>query len=161
MKKPALHPKAPAPVLDDDIVDLLTREQTAEPVEPELAARLGRRLMARIAQDATARHLTVKADEGDWHKFLPGIERKVLHTADGLMSYLLRLGPGAVLPAHRHPVDEECIVLSGVLRIGAELELPAGGFHLGRKDLPHASITTDHGAIIYLRGAKPEADLLI
>lgn len=155
------NPNPLSPALDDDIVHLITSQQGAEPVESKMAARLRRKLMARIAQDATARHLTVKADEGDWHKFLPGIERKVLHAADGLMSYLLRLSPGAVLPAHRHPVDEECIVLSGVLRIGSELELPAGGFHLGRKDLPHAAITSYLGAVIYLRGAEPEAEQLI
>jgi quercetin dioxygenase-like cupin family protein len=139
----------------------LTAVQTDEEAPPMLLARVRHRLMARIAQDATPRHLTVSTDAGDWHKFLPGIERKVLQQGEGLMSYLLRLAPGAVLPAHRHPVDEECIVISGVLRIGADLKLAAGDFHMGRKGIPHAAITSDGGAVIYLRGAEPAAELLI
>ncbi len=106
-------------------------------------------------------HLTVPAILGNWRPFLPGIERKVLHTADGIMSYLLRLAPGAALPAHHHPVDEECVVLSGVLRLGDQLELREGDFHLGRKDLAHARIDTETGATIFLRGAIPNAGLLI
>ncbi len=53
------------------------------------------------------------------------------------------------------------MVLSGVLRIGATLEVPAGGFHLGRKNVAHDVITTDVGAVIYLRGAEPTAALVI
>jgi quercetin dioxygenase-like cupin family protein len=161
MKKPDSTPKHALPLLDEATVQVLTSHQSAEAPDSDLAARLRHKLMARIAQEATPRHLTVQASQDTWKQFLPGIERKVLHAGDGLMTYLLRLAPGAVLPAHRHPVDEECIVLSGVLRIGTELELPAGAFHLGRKNLPHAAITTDLGAVIYLHGAAPSAEMLI
>lgn len=161
MKKPDPTPNPERNVLDDDIVLALTSVQTDEAAPPKLLERVRHKLMARIAQDATPRHLTVPAADDGWHKFLPGIERKVLQQGEGLMSYLLRLAPGAVLPAHRHPVDEECIVISGVLRIGTELELAAGGFHMGRKDIPHAAITSDVGAVIYLRGAEPAAELLL
>ncbi len=161
MKKPDPTPNPALNVLDDDIVLALTSAHTDEAAPPKLLERVRHKLMARIAEDATPRHLTVPATADGWHKFLPGIERKVLQQGGGLMSYLLRLAPGAVLPAHRHPVDEECIVISGVLRIGTELELAAGSFHMGRQGVPHAAITSDGGAVIYLRGAEPVAELLI
>jgi len=112
-----------------------------------------RRVLQRIAE-LEDRHLTVQADAAQWQPFGPGVQLKVLHEAGGLMSYLLKLAPGASLPAHRHPCDEECVVLEGELRIG-ELVVPAGGFHLARQHSLHDRITTVTGATIYLRGAVP------
>lgn len=91
---------------------------------------------------------------------VPGIERKVLHESGGVMSYLLKFAPGAVLPAHRHPVDEECVVIEGTLRIGDRL-LPAGSFHMVRADVLDADSSSDEGALIYLRGASPRAEQLV
>lgn len=166
--------------LDADIVAAVALAQadppgatsgTGAPEAPTdaMLARVRQRLLQCIAQDSTALHLTVSADDAQWRPFLPGIERKVLHRHasgpgnqhSGIMSYLLRLAPGAVLPAHYHPVDEECVVLSGVLKIGATLQVPAGGFHMGRQNVAHAAITTELGAVIYLRGAAPSLDTMI
>ena len=147
--------------LDPDIVAAIGEAQL--PVDAGHAAAVARvraRVMQRIAAESTPRHLSVPAGEGGWHRFLPGIERKVLHEREGTMSYLLKLAPGSVLPSHRHPMDEECVVLQGRLRIG-ELVLPAGSFHLAHEGLPHADITTEEGAIIYLRGAPPRAEDLV
>jgi hypothetical protein len=68
--------------------------------------------------------------------------------------------PGAVLPAHRDAIDEECVVLEGRLRIGA-LELGPGGFHMVHKDVLDADSISDEGAIVYLRGASPKAEHLV
>jgi anti-sigma factor ChrR (cupin superfamily) len=142
------------PALPDDIAALLHGALAPEPA-PAADAALKRRLLRAIAAEATPQHLTVPADGGDWHPFGPGLQRKVLHEADGIMSYLVRLAPGARLPAHRHPVDEECVVLEGEVQIGA-LRVAAGGFHLGRRDLPHDRLRSEGGALIFLRGATPE-----
>jgi anti-sigma factor ChrR (cupin superfamily) len=154
-------PGAAASILDDDIVQALTAAQTDEPLDARLAARVQHQLMGRIAQASSQRHLTVASTDNTWHAFGAGVERKILNQQGEIMSYLLRIAPGGVLHAHRHPVDEECVVLSGDLRIGNEIRLEAGGFHLGRKDVLHARITSDGGAVIYLRGAVPTAELLI
>lgn len=156
----APEPHAEAPPLDDDIVELLDAGPGDEPVDRAFAARIKRRLLMRIADDQRPRHLTVRTQDGDWQPFGPGLRLKVLHEADGVMSYLVRLAPGAALPVHRHPIDEECVVLEGELRIG-DLVVAAGGFHLGRKDVLHAPITTVDGALIYLRGAVPELETLV
>lgn len=161
MKHPPVEPsrRDDAP-LDADIVDWLNQGVTPEPIDAQLASRIKRRLLKRIADDQMARHLTVRRDDGAWRPFGPGLSIKVLHEADGVMSYLLRLAPGASLAPHRHPIDEECVVLEGELRIG-ELQVGAGGFHLGRKDVLHGRITTVDGALIFLRGALPEPALLV
>ena len=153
---------APDPsLLDPDIVAAIAAAQ--EPADAAQAAAVDSvrsRLMQRIATEATAEHLSVPASDGGWQRFLPGIERKVLHEREGIMSYLLKLAPRSVLPAHRHPMDEECVVLQGTLRIGA-LVLPAGSFHLAHRELPHDDITSDEGAVIYLRGSSPRAEDLV
>ncbi|CAN5686928.1 hypothetical protein BH11PSE7_BH11PSE7_35750 [soil metagenome] len=118
--------------------------------------RVRRQLLGRIAEASTPQHLTVQAGEQGWEPFLDGIRCKVLHEANGVLSYLLDLAPGAVLPAHRHPQDEECLVLEGDLQIGDALSLSAGGYHLARAGVLHAAITSHAGATVFLRGACPE-----
>lgn len=126
-----------------------------------LHERVHRRLLQGIARDSTMRHLTARADARRWKPFMPGIQCHVLHKTADTMSYLLRFAPGAIMPAHHHPVDEECLVLSGVLAIGSELELHEGDFHLAHANLPHAAVHSMTGAVIYLRGATPRAELIL
>jgi anti-sigma factor ChrR (cupin superfamily) len=129
------------------------------PGDDPTLARIKHNVMQRIAALAD-RHLTVPAGDDRWQPFLPGVDIKVLHEQDGVMSYLLRLGAGALLPPHRHPIDEECVVLDGEVSIGP-LAIGAGGFHLARSGSLHEAITTERGALLYLRGAVPAADQLI
>ena len=101
------------------------------------------------------------ADGGQWQPFATGVQIKVLHEAGGVMSYLLRLAPGASIAPHRHPIDEECVVLEGTVRIGDDLVVEAGGFHLARQGLLHAPIHAPQGATLFLRGAAPEVGDLV
>lgn len=119
-----------------------------------------RRLLERVA-DADTSHLTIDAGQGDWQPFLPGVAMKVLREHEGVLSYLLRLSPGAVLPPHRHPIDEECLVLDGRLRVGTQLEIGPGSYHLAHRGALHASIGSATGATIFLRGAVPDAAHLL
>jgi ChrR Cupin-like domain len=141
--------------LDADIVNALDGAGASDVAPDSLVDRLRAKVLITIADDVVDAHTTVHAHENTWQPFRERIEFKLLNHVDGVASYLLRLQPGAVLPAHRHPIDEECVVLEGELRIGERLVLKAGGFHLARKELPHADITTDTGALIFLRGAMP------
>ncbi len=157
--KPQDRPDA---ALDEDLVDALNAELAAG--EPALDAatqqRIKSRLLRRIAADNTPRHVTHHPGDEGWQPFGEGLRIKVLHEAGGVMSYLLRLAPGASLPPHRHPVDEECVVLEGAVRIGS-LVLGAGGFHLGRQDVLHDRLESPDGALIYLRGAAPDIALIV
>ena len=155
-------PSAPtSSAMDREIIDGIDAQQTDSILTPEMQERVRNRLMQRIAQDIAPRHLTVKADAAPWQPFLPGIERKILLKSGATISYLLRLAPGASLPAHRHPVDEECLVLAGAVSIGSELELHSGDFHVGRADLAHTTISSISGATLYLRGAAPDPKLIL
>ncbi|MBI5719806.1 MAG: cupin domain-containing protein [Burkholderiales bacterium] len=166
MKTPNAPPPAPAapspePVLDADVLAWLDEAVAPEPADLAAQARVKRRVLRRIAAESTPRHLTLPAGaEGTWQAFAPGVTMKVLHQAGDTLSYLLRLQPGASLPAHRHPQDEECLVLEGEMRIG-ELVIGPGGYHLGRRGVLHDELSSPGGALIFLRGAAPEAALAL
>ena len=126
----------------------------------ERARRVRGHLMERVA-DTDASHLTIDANQGDWEPLLEGVLIKVLREHAGVQSYLLRLAPGAALPAHRHPREEECVVLAGRLRIGSHTEIGPGSYHLAHRGALHPPIISETGATIFLRGAVPaESDLL-
>ncbi|HEY8878519.1 MAG TPA: cupin domain-containing protein [Roseateles sp.] len=133
---------------------------TSPSATPAQARAIRRRLLERVA-DTEDSHLTVPAGAAGWQPFGDGVQIKVLHENAGILSYLLKLAPGARLEAHRHPADEECIVLEGVLRVGSQIEVGPGGFHLARAGSLHASISTATGATIFLRGAEPHVDQLL
>lgn len=146
--------------LDTDLVAQIGDAFEPERLDAATHERVKRKLLRRIAADNTERHLTHQPGPQDWQPFGDGVQLKVLHQTGGVMSYLLRLQAGASLPAHRHPVDEECVVLEGEVQIGT-LRLGAGGFHLGRQGVLHDRLRSDGGAVIYLRGAIPETTLAI
>jgi anti-sigma factor ChrR (cupin superfamily) len=127
---------------------------------PAQARAIRRRLIERVA-DADMSHLTINANDGEWQAFLDGVEIKVLREQAGVLSYLLRLQPGATLPSHRHPQDEECVVLQGRLRVGTRTEIGPGAYHLAHGGALHATLSTDTGATIFLRGAVPEASQML
>lgn len=127
---------------------------------PAQARAIRRRLLERVA-DTDDSHLTVAAGAAGWQPYGDGVQIKVLHENQGILSYLLKLAPGARIEAHRHPVDEECVVLQGVLRVGNQVEVGPGGYHLARAGSLHAGISTETGATIFLRGAEPHADQLL
>ncbi len=124
------------------------------------ARSIRRRLMERVA-DADDTHLTIGGDDGEWQPFLDGVHIKVLREQAGVLSYLLRLAPGASLPAHRHPQDEECIVIEGSLQVGTRTRFGAGSYHLAHAGALHPTISTGTGATIFLRGAAPQADQIL
>lgn len=148
------------PVLYADIATALAEAVPPLPADAPMLRRVKQRLMHRVAQDQWSRHRTIDADEGQWQPLGPGLTMKMLHREGGIASYLVRLAPGAVLAAHRHPIDEECVVLEGKLQIG-ERTVGAGGFHLGVRDVLHAPIVSEGGALIFLRGAAPQRELLV
>lgn len=142
------------------IMDNLDARKPEAPGTSAQARRIRRRLMERIA-DADVSHLTIDGQGGEWQPFLDGVAIKLLYQGAGVLSYLLRLEPGATLPPHRHPHDEECVVLKGRLRVGSTIEIDTGGYHFAHRGTLHATISTPTGATIFLRGAVPDASQLL
>jgi quercetin dioxygenase-like cupin family protein len=128
--------------------------------EPAQALAIRRRLFERVA-DADETHVTIDAGDDAWQPFAPGVRMKMLRREGGVLSYLLQLAPGACLPPHRHPMDEECVVLEGRIRVGSQPEIAAGGYHLAHAGALHATVSTATGATIFLRGAIPGADQVL
>ncbi len=118
------------------------------------AASMRERIFKRI--HATQSLTTIQSDEGDWAPFSPKVCIKVLRRDVDSQSYLLRLEPGAVVLPHVHGQDEECMVLEGEVRIGG-LVVRQGAYHLAPRGVAHEPIRSEHGALLFLRGAIPAA----
>ena len=148
--------------LEQPVRDALLDAVKPEFPNPERVQAIKQRLLQRVAAERSAAQpdaqglLTVRADEGEWKPFLPSVGIKVLRQEADTLTYLLKLEPGAALLPHNHPHDEECIVLSGEARIG-DLVVRAGDYHCARAGKPHGTITSEKGAVLFLRGAVPAA----
>lgn len=156
------EPLPDAPLGNRLLTELLaaTAAQAGLGADAAAAARIKSTVLQRIAAGPCG--LTVQAEEGDWLPIWDGVQCKVLHVhAPNELSCLLRFAPGAWLPAHRHPVAEECIVLRGVVRVGEAVHVREGGYHLVQAGDLHARVGSDTGALIYLRGPMPEIGLSI
>ena len=125
-----------------------------------LLARVKERVLTAVVSKTSVLHSTVRAGAGEWEPVSVGLERKLLWETADAISCLLRLAPGAVVAGHTHLMDEECIVLEGSLRIGCDLTLHAGDFHVGVRGVAHELATTEAGAVVFLRSAKPRLELL-
>jgi quercetin dioxygenase-like cupin family protein len=140
--------------LAPDVRRLLDQRAGRTPENDDaLLARVGTRVMAAIETEQPVQYRTVRASDEGWKTIAPGIECKVLWTMGSEQSRMLRAAPGGRVGPHWHASDEECVVLEGSIRIGADLVLRAGDFHVGRKGSMHPEIVSDTGALVYLRGA--------
>lgn len=140
-------------------MDLSRFPSPAAPGGPDdaLIERVRQRLLDSIAQDRSPALQTVRADDDAWETFAAGVQRKLLQRTEASASWLLRLQPGARVPAHVHTIDEECVVLDGSLCIGSDIVLKAGDYHLARAGSTHEETTSETGAVVYLRGAPEPA----
>ena len=143
--------------LNDDLRQQIdARLEEARAADDALLARVKARVMSAIGSAPDRLH-TVRAGDEGWEVIAPGVLRKMLSVRGGTQSCLMRLAPGAIVAAHDHPLDEECVVLEGTLRIGRDLVLGVGDFHLAPHGSWHELATSDTGALVYLRGAADPA----
>lgn len=147
MKKQAIERN---PVLPEDLIETLA--EAISPVAPPAgrADAIKTNLFERVRENRS-RFVNVRADEGRWIEIAPGVRFKLLHDDGDVRSFLLRLAPGARLPAHGHSSDEACIVLEGSAQLG-EVQAHAGDFHLARQGSVHGEVTSSTGALLFLHG---------
>ena len=109
-------------------------------------------LRARVLANATERpkHL-LQAEEGEFVRVLAGVYVKQLRADGQTETGLWRLDPGAIIPAHGHKYEEECLVLSGTISYAGRT-LCSGDFLGAAKDERQGVITTDTGALLLIRG---------
>ncbi len=150
---------ATSSALDDDILEYLLDGVAEMRVPPSLQTRMRDNILDQVAREAaclTAGFTTVRASEGEWVQAMPGALIKILHqdAVTGALAYLARLSPGFAMQGHGHPIEEECLMLEGDLWMG-DLHLHAGDYHVASKGVQHGKLRTEHGALVYLKGALP------
>ena len=95
------------------------------------SAREDRSARAPAEATAGAGFLIVRAGEGAWRPTADaGVRIKLLFVdrERATVTTLVRMEPGARIPAHRHLGLEQCLVLEGDLRSGG-IEMSAGDFN--------------------------------
>jgi mannose-6-phosphate isomerase-like protein (cupin superfamily) len=95
----------------------------------------------------------VRAGEGRWRSTpFAGVTSKKLWTdpSSHSITWLLRMEPGAVYPAHRHTASEQCLVLEGDVGFGDEVELQAGDFEASPPGTVHRSLQTKGGCLLLI-----------
>ncbi len=148
-------------IADDRDVPQSFLEGLAVSVQPtELGSVQRERMRRRVQQQAREQPpegtRTLRASEGAWIELSPFVEVRELHRDDGAGTHtsLIRMRPGGVIPAHRHRLEEECIVLEGECHIGTH-RLVAGDSHVAAAGSWHGAVTTCTGALVLLRGEYP------
>ncbi|MCA1632458.1 MAG: cupin domain-containing protein [Acidobacteria bacterium] len=128
------------------------------PRRPPAGAR--EKLLARVAGESRAASTTagaldllvVRAGEGEWVETPdPGVFVKLLFVDREHDTYttLVRMAPGARVPAHRHRGAEQCLVLEGDLRSVVNV-LVAGDFNCAPAGSIHDELTTEQGALLLI-----------
>ena len=109
-------------------------------------------LRTRVLANATARpkHL-LQTEEGEFVRVLTGVYVKQLRADGQTETGLWRLDPGAIIPAHGHKHEEECLVISGTISYAGRT-LASGDFLGAAKDERQGAITTATGALLLIRG---------
>ena len=96
---------------------------------------------------------TVRAHEGVWQHYAPGVQIKILHQEPKLssMTFLVRMAPGTVAPAHDHAQEEHCLVLDGEASMD-EHTLRAGDWHVAMPGSTHHNFSSRTGCLLLIRG---------
>ena len=138
-------------VLSPDLIDVLAGATPPVDPEPEAVARIRQQLFKRVHTPAPD-YLFIHRHEGEWTRLMRGVELKLLRQDKHSRSYLLRMAPGARIPPHAHPLDEECLVLEGSATVNG-VDCGVGDYHLARQGNPHDWLTSKQGCLLFIRGA--------
>jgi anti-sigma factor ChrR (cupin superfamily) len=85
---------------------------------------------------------------------LPGVSSKRLfQDAEGNVTWLVKLEPGATYPRHRHTAYEHCLVLEGEVQFD-EYTLRAGDYEVAQPDTDHSSFHSPNGAVLFIIANK-------
>jgi len=142
--------------LPADILELLTA--ALQPIELSVARRdrLRLRILSQARDSVPPGTMTTRSAAAEWLQIAPLVAARELHRdeAAGTHTSLLRMQPGAIIPAHRHTKDEDFVVLEGECYIGTHL-LHAGDIHSAAAGSTHEAVTTRTGVLVLLRGEYP------
>ena len=171
---PSAHPAqdpedAPSAAGDDHTLDdalIGAIGASLAPVEPlagrrsALRARIRARAsgsppLSRPASAPAPDSVTIRARDGGWIDFAPGLHCKLLFTDGRAETYLARIDPGTVVPPHQHPGIEECFVLEGRMDFSDGSYLDAGDYQAYFAGTSHGEMRSPCGALVFLRYSEP------
>jgi anti-sigma factor ChrR (cupin superfamily) len=131
--------------------------ESVTPVAPPPS--LKDRLMSRVADYEILKPIAdVRPYDGAWASGgVPGVDIKVLFhdKPTGRTTMLVRMQPGARLPAHRHHDDEQCLVVRGDVR-WRDLVYEEGDFVVMGRDSDHPEIHSVNGNLLLLIAGRNE-----
>ncbi len=90
----------------------------------------------------------LRSGNGQWRETgYPGVSTKILHLekATRMATTILRLEPGAQYPPHHHTQLEQCLVISGDVRLGNNIHIFAGDYEKALAGTDHGFLTSDTG----------------
>lgn len=90
----------------------------------------------------------LRKGHGAWRETgYPGVTTKLLHLEQDtrMATSLLRLEPGAKYPPHHHTQMEQCLVISGDVRLGSKIHIHAGDYEKAIAGTDHEFLTSDTG----------------
>ncbi len=139
-------------LLGENLTNTLLEAVLPEVLAPERRLALWARILDSVFKKKQL--ITVRSQEGEWVTVTPGVSTKLLHRSGTAHSFLVCLAPGAELPAHDHEAEEECLLLEGDAMLGGMHASP-GDYQLAPKGTHHKPITTQRGALIFVRYGNP------
>jgi quercetin dioxygenase-like cupin family protein len=141
----------------DSLLDADTATAIASAVQPvELTARardsMRERILRRVRRTAPVGTTTLRADEGPWTQFIPGVRRKIVNEdpVTGTQTYFIEMAPGSEIPAHPHTLDEHCLVLDGEAWIDDHV-LRRGDWHVAKAGALHGVVSSRTGCLLLIR----------
>jgi anti-sigma factor ChrR (cupin superfamily) len=142
--------------MPDEAVELMLLDIAADAPAADVAARIKRRALKRVADaphPAAAAMIDIRRTDG-WQPFADKAEMKVLHDDGITMSWMVRMGAGAVLDAHGHEGTEECLVMEGDFWLNG-VRLGAGDYQVAFAGTEHFSARSDGGCLLFVRSPSP------
>ena len=131
--------------------------ETVTPVAPPPS--LKERLMNRVANFETLKPIAdVRPYDKAWvPSGAPGVDIKLLYQdkTNGRTTMLVRMQPGARLPAHHHHDDEQCLVLRGDVR-WRDIVYEEGDFVVMGGNTDHPEIYSENGNLLLLIAGRNE-----
>jgi quercetin dioxygenase-like cupin family protein len=126
-----------------------------EPVPPPPSLR-ARVLAAALATRPSPGIRFVHRDDDRWEVVMPGIERRALAggPTDRTRTFLLRLAPGARLPAHVHDAEEHLLVVAGSVEQDGRT-VGTGDYAYSPIGSRHADAVTAGGCVVLVVQVTP------
>ena len=107
---------------------------------------LWQRIEAAVDADTPSAVVNLRRDDG-WRQYTRDVQIKRLWDDN---TFLLRCAPGGVLPAHKHPRFEHCVIIEGDMIVDGET-YRSGDYHGVPAHIAHNEITSRTGLLMLVR----------